>query len=131
MVRPCKARVLSGFIFRRSKPAIVGVEILSGRLKPKYSVISNTGRKLGEVQRIQDKGNDVPEAQVGMQIAVSIEHGVVGRNISEGDVIYTDVPERHLKTLMTKFPSELTETDQETVKELIQLKRQENPLWGF
>lgn len=131
LVRPCKARVLSGFIFRRSKPAIVGVEILSGRLKPKYPVISNSGRKLGEVQRMQDKGNDVPEAQVGMQVAVSIEHGVVGRNISEGDVIYTDVPERHLKTLMTKFPSELTETDQETVKELIQLKRQENPLWGF
>jgi translation initiation factor 5B len=64
-------------------------------------------------------------------VAVSIEDAVVGRNISEGDVLYTNVPERHLKTLLTKFPSELTESDQETVKELIQIKRQDNPVWGF
>ena len=131
IVRPCKARVLPGFIFRRSRPAIVGVEVLSGRLKPKSPVIALSGKKLGEIQKIQDKGNDVQEATAGMQVAVSIEDGVVGRNISEGDVLYADVPERHLKTLMTKFPSELTESDQETVKELIQLKRRENPVWGF
>jgi translation initiation factor 5B len=130
-VRPCKARVLTGFIFRRSKPAIVGVEILTGRLKPKSPLIAFSGKKLGEVQRIQDKGNDVQEAVAGIQVAISIEDGVVGRNISEGDLLYADVPERQLKTLMTKFPSELTESDQETIKELIQLKRRENPVWGF
>lgn len=131
LIRPCKAKVLPDFIFRRSKPAIVGVEILTGRLKPKSPVIAVSGKKLGEVQRLQDKGNDIQEATVGMQVAVSIEDGVVGRNISEGDIIYADVPERHLKTLIAKFPSELTEADQETIKELIQLKRRENPLWGF
>jgi translation initiation factor 5B len=131
LVRPCKAKILPGFIFRRSKPAIVGVEILTGRLKPKSPLISVSGKKLGDVQRIQDKGTDVQEAAVGMQVAVSIEDGVVGRNIAEGDVVYADVPERHLKTLVTKFPSELTEDDQETVKELIQLKRRENPVWGL
>jgi translation initiation factor 5B len=131
IVRPCKARVLTGFIFRRSKPAIVGVEILTGRLKPKVPLIAFSGKKLGEVQRIQDKGNDVQEAVAGIQVAISIEGGVVGRNISEGDLLYADVPERQLKTLMTKFPSELTESDQETIKELIQLKRRENPVWGF
>jgi translation initiation factor 5B len=131
IVRPCKARVLQGLVFRRSKPAIVGIEILTGRLKPKAPMIASSGKKLGEVQRIQDKGNDVQEAVAGLQVAVSIEDGVVGRNISEGDVIYADVPERHLKTWLTKFPSELTDSDQETIKELIQLKRRENPVWGF
>jgi len=131
LVRPCKAKVLTGLIFRRSKPAIVGVEILSGRLKPKIHMITSSGRKLGEVQRVQDQGKDIQEAVVGMQVAVSIEDGVVGRNISEGDTFYADVPERHLKTLMTKFPSELMESDQVTIKELIQIKRRENPVWGF
>jgi translation initiation factor 5B len=131
LIRPCKAKILPGYVFRRSKPAIVGVEILSGRLKAKCPVISFSGKKLGEVQKIQDKGNDVQEALPGMQVAISIEDGVVGRNISEGDVLYADMPERHLKTLMTKFPSELTENDQEIIKELIQLKRRENPVWGF
>ena len=131
LVRPCKAKVLTGLIFRRSKPAIVGVEILSGRLKPKIHMITSSGRKLGELQKVQDQGKDIQEAVVGMQVAVSIEDGVVGRNISEGDTLYADVPERHLKTLMTKFPAELTESDQVTIKELIQIKRRENPVWGF
>jgi translation initiation factor 5B len=131
LVRPCKAKVLTGLIFRRSKPAIVGVEILSGRLKPKIHLITSSGRKLGELQKVQDQGKDIQEAVVGMQVAVSIEDGVVGRNISEGDTFYADVPERHLKTLMTKFPAELTESDQVTIKELIQIKRRENPVWGF
>jgi translation initiation factor 5B len=131
IIRPCKARVLEGLVFRRSKPAIVGVEVLTGRLKPKAPMIGSTGKKLGEVEKIQDKGNDIQEAVAGLQVAVSIEDGVVGRNISEGEVIYADVPERHVKTWLTKFPSELTESDQETIKELIQLKRRENPVWGF
>jgi len=131
LVRPCKAKVLPGFIFRRSKPAVVGVEIITGRLKPKWPLIAGSGKKLGDVQRIQDKGNDLQEAVVGMQVAVSIEDAVVGRNIGEGEILYADVPERHLKTLVTKFPGELTEGDQETIKELIQLKRRENPVWGL
>ncbi len=109
----------------------MGLEIVTGRLKPKYPLISSSGKKLGLVQRMQDQGKDVQEAVVGSQVAVSIEDGVVGRNLSEGDTIYVDVPERHLKTLTTKFPSELVESDQETIKELIQLKRRENPVWGF
>jgi len=73
----------------------------------------------------------VAQAETGMQVAVSIEDGVVGRNIDEGDVLYADVPERHLKTFQTKFPSELTDVDRETINELIQIKRRENPVWGF
>ena len=131
LVHPWKAKVLSGFIFRRSKPAIVGVEVITGRIKPKAHVITQSGKKLGELQKIQDQGKDVAQAEVGMQVAVSIEDGVVGRNIDEGDVLYADVPERHLKTFQSKFPGELTETDLETVNELIQIKRRENPVWGF
>jgi translation initiation factor 5B len=131
LVRPCKARVLPGFIFRRSKPAIVGLEIVSGRLRPKYPLIGSSGKKLGAVERLQDQGKDLQEALVGAQVAVSIDDGVVGRNISEGDTIYADIPERNLKTLMTKFPSEVSEGDHETIKELIQIKRRENPVWGM
>jgi translation initiation factor 5B len=46
-------------------------------------------------------------------------------------VLYTDVPERHLKTFLSKFPGELNEKERETVDELIQIKRRENPVWGF
>jgi len=131
LVRPCKAKVLPGFLFRRSKPAIVGVEIVTGRFKPKIPLITQSGKKLGELQGIQDQGKDVAEATVGTQVAISIEDAVVGRNIDEGDVIYADVPERHLKTFLTRFPGELTDGDRETINELIQIKRKTNPVWGF
>jgi len=131
LVRPCKAKVLPGFLFRRSKPAIVGVEIVTGRFKPKVPLIAQSGKKLGELQGIQDQGKDIAEATVGIQVAISIEDAVVGRNIDEGDVIYADVPERHLKTFLTKFPAELTDGDRETINELIRIKRKTNPVWGF
>jgi len=131
LVRPCKARIMQGFVFRRSNPAIVGLEILSGRIKAKSSLITKSGKRLGNALKIQDKGTDILEAKPGMQVAVSIEDGVVGRNIDEGDILYTDVPERHLKIIMTKFPGELTESDHESIKELIEIKRRENPVWGF
>ena len=69
---------MTGFIFRRSNPAIVGVEIVTGRIKAKAPLINQSGKKLGEVQRIQDQGKDVGEASVGMQVAISIKDGVVG-----------------------------------------------------
>ena len=131
LVRPCKARIMQGFVFRRSNPAIVGLEILSGRIKAKSPLITKSGKRLGNALKIQDKGTDILEAKPGMQVAVSIEDGVVGRNIDEGDILYTDVPERHLKIIMTKFPGELTESDHESIKELIEIKRRENPVWGF
>jgi translation initiation factor 5B len=46
-------------------------------------------------------------------------------------VVYTDVPERHIKAFLTKFPSELTDEDRKAIDELIQIKRRENPVWGF
>lgn len=131
LIRPWKAKIMSGFIFRRSNPAIVGVEIVAGRVKAKTPIMNQSGKKLGEVQRIQDQGKDVDEAKTGMQVAISIKDGVVGRNINEGDSLYADVPERHLKTFRSKFPGELDEKDRATVEELIQIKRRENPVWGF
>jgi translation initiation factor 5B len=66
-----------------------------------------------------------------MQVAISIDKGVVGRNISEGEILMVDVPEKHVKTLMSKFLDQLSEHDKETLNELIQIKRRESPVWGL
>jgi hypothetical protein len=42
-----------------------------------------------------------------------------------------DVPEKHVKTLMSKFLDQLSEHDKETLNELIQIKRRESPVWGL
>lgn len=112
LIRPGKMRLLKGFVFRRSDPAIVGVEILDGIVRPKYPLINTSGKRIGQVVRIQDQGKDVGEAAAGKQVAMSIDKPTVGRQISEGDVLYVDVPSQHARVLATKFkdylsPSEL------------------------
>jgi translation initiation factor 5B len=112
LIRPGKIKVLKGFVFRRNDPAIVGVEVLDGIIKPKYPLINSSGRRIGQVIGIQDQGKAVEEAGAGKQVAVSIDKPVVGRQIFEGDVLYVDVPAQHARVLSSKFrdylkPSEL------------------------
>jgi len=112
LIRPGKIKLLKGFVFRRNDPAIVGVEVLDGIIKPKYPLINRSGRRIGQVIGIQDQGKAVEEAGAGKQVAVSIDKPVVGRQIFEGDVLYVDVPAQHARVLSSKFrdylkPSEL------------------------
>lgn len=103
LIRPGKIKLLKGFVFRRSDPAIVGVEVLDGIIKPKYPLINSSGKRIGQVVRIQDQGKDVGEAGAGKQVAVSIDKPMVGRQILEGDVLYVDVPPQHARVLSSKF----------------------------
>ncbi len=108
LIRPGKIKLLKGFVFRRSDPAIVGVEVLDGIIKPKYPLINSRGQRIGQVVRIQDQGKDVGEAGAGKQVAVSIDKPMVGRQINEGDVLYVDVPVQHARVLSSKFKDYLS-----------------------
>jgi len=131
LIRPGRIKILPGCVFRRSKPAIVGVEVIAGRVKPRYPLILEDGRQVGEIQRIQDKGKDIGEASAGMQVAISIEKAIVGRHISEGDVLMVSVPERDVKVLLTKFKEQMSLDEIELLNTLTQVMRKENPLWAI
>ena len=131
LVKPGKIQVLSGFIFRRAKPAIFGVEVLGGLIKPKYSFVrGENGEDVGEVQQIQDKGKAVPEAKVGMQVAVSMDDPIVGRHVFEKDILYVKVPERDAKALMSTCFEKVSADGQEVLKEFIKLMQKKMPFWG-
>ena len=131
LVKPGKIQVLSGFIFRKAKPAIFGVEVLGGLIKPKYSFVrGENGEDVGEVQQIQDKGKAISEAKVGMQVAVSMDDPIVGRHVFEKDVLYVKVPERDAKALMSTCSEKLSEDEQEVLKEYIKLMQKKTPFWG-
>jgi len=131
LVMPGKIRILEGYVFRRAKPAIVGVEILAGRIKPKYKLVrAENGEEIGEIQQIQEKGKALSEAGQGMQVAVSIDKPMVGRHIFEKDVLYVKVPERHAKVLLTTFMDRLTMEQQEALNEYVNLMRKKIPFWA-
>jgi len=131
LVKPGKVTVLPNCIFRRAKPAIFGVEVLGGRLKPKYGLIrAIDGSDLGEVDQIQDQGKAVPEAKVGIQVAISMDKPIVGRHVFEKDVLFVKVPEKDAKALLTAHSDDLTAEEQEVLKEYISLMRKKTLFWG-
>ncbi len=56
---PAKFQVLKGFIFRRSNPAIFGIEVLAGRVKQKVRVMNAEGKEVGTIHQIQSQGQSV------------------------------------------------------------------------
>lgn len=119
LIRPGKIKLLPGYVFRRSDPVIVGVEVLAGRLRPGYPLMREDGRRVGVVMQIQDKGKPLGEAVKGLAVAISIRGDVmVGRQIKEGDVLYVDVPDNHAQLLTSKYRGELSHDEQELLEEI-------------
>jgi len=128
VVRPGKIRLLPGFVFRRSDPAIVGIEVLGGVIKPGYPLMRADGRYVGEIMQIQRMGKPVKEARKGDEVAISIRGNVmVGRHIKEGDILYTDIPIYHVKVLVQELRNALSEDEIEVLREIIRIKAAKNP----
>jgi translation initiation factor 5B len=131
LVKPAKMRILEGYVFRRAKPAIVGVEILAGEIKPKLALVrAEDGSDVGVIEQIQEKGEALSVAEMGMQVAISIGKPIVGRHIFEKDVLYVKVPEADAKALLTEFMDKLTVEEQEALNEFAEIMRKKMPFWA-
>ncbi len=129
LVRPFKLKFLEGHTFRKSNPAVAGVEVLAGTARTN-NPITKDGNKLCDLKAMQDKGENISEAQTGMQIAASFPGVTVGRQINPGDIFYSDVPEEDFKKLK-KLKKYLNSEEIETLKEIAELKRKDNLTWGI
>jgi translation initiation factor 5B len=130
LTKPGKLKVLKEYIFRRSEPAIVGVEVLAGVIKPGVSLVNSEGRVVGALSQIQDRGQPLPKAGAGDKVAVAIKDGFVGRNIHGDEVLYVGLSERDARQLSTNYASMLDEKSLKTLEEFIQIMRRKNPLWA-
>jgi translation initiation factor 5B len=128
---PCKLRLLPGYVFRRSDPAIFGVEVLGGRLRQKVRLINEEGREVGLVHQIQDKGRPVTEAAEKAQVAVSVQDAVIGRTFSEGDVLYALPSEAEARLFVDKFKQRMTPAEAAALEETITIRRKVTPLYAF
>ncbi|MCY0868511.1 MAG: translation initiation factor IF-2 [Desulfurococcus sp.] len=132
LVRPGKVRIIPGAVFRRSDPAIVGIEVIGGRVRPGYPLMTSDGRSIGAIMQIRDRDNVLKEALTGQQVAVSIKGRVmVGRQIDEGDILYTDIPEEHARLWLTVYNNELSSDEKQVLSEIVNIKRKSNPLYGL
>jgi translation initiation factor 5B len=115
VTRPGRVKVLPGYIFRQSKPAVFGVEVVKGIVKPRYRM-TKAGALVGEIREIQLKGESTKQAEQGDKVAISMDKVVIGKDILEGDVLDTFIPEQD-KEKLDKIKSKLRGDEKELLEE--------------
>ncbi|MEG3224165.1 MAG: translation initiation factor IF-2 [Methanobacteriales archaeon Met13] len=131
IIKPAKIRIIPKLVFRQSKPAIAGVEILAGTVKKGYGLMREDGTRVGSVESMQDKGDNLAAASKGVKVAMAIKDGFFGRNLDEGDEIYIDIPENHYQVLEKELKGKLTEDELRLLEETLKIKRKDDPNWGI
>ena len=129
LIKPFKIEVMKNHIFRISNPAVVGVDILAGTVRSNTPVTKD-GRKFCELKEIQDSGKNIGEAKVGKEVAVSFPGVMCGRQLKEGDILYSNIPESDFRKLK-KLKKYLKDDEIQALKEIAELKRKDNPTWGI
>jgi translation initiation factor 5B len=127
LVRPAKVEVLEGFVFRMSKPAIVGVKVLGGVLRPGVRLMRADGTEVGVLKGLQRDNTSVSEAAEGTELAASIDGAVFGRNLKAKDVLWVSLPEAAARALKDQ---PLTPPERAILDEVVRMRRSVHPFWG-
>ncbi|MBW2979834.1 translation initiation factor IF-2 [Candidatus Woesearchaeota archaeon] len=130
LVRACKVRIMPGYVFRQSNPAVFGVDVLGGVLKVAAPMMKADGSRLSEVKGIQQEQENIEKAERGKQVALSMGKVTVGRQINEGDILYSDIPEEDFRKLKG-LKKNLSKEEITLLKEIAAIKRKENAVWGI
>ena len=127
---PAKFRILPNHTFRISKPAIVGIVMLTGKLKTGGKLMDSEGHEFGEIKSIELEGAKVKELKTGQEAAVAISNVIVGRQIHEKEVLFSAMSESNFRAIKDK--KELLSTDEiKLMKEIAEIKRKTHKTWGL
>ncbi|MGC8816971.1 MAG: translation initiation factor IF-2 [Candidatus Hadarchaeum sp.] len=129
-IRPGKIVVKPGYVFRRSDPAIVGIDVLGGVVRTKAPLMNKEGKPVGVIRELQKDKRSIQEARLGEELAVSIDGPMVGRHIQEGEVLYTDVPRNHVLALKRDLRDLLSGDELSVLDEIIAIKQKMDPTYG-
>jgi translation initiation factor 5B len=133
IARPARFRLLPDHTFRQNDPAVVGVEVMTGTLKQNSRVVDfedNRPERLGQVKGIQEQGEDVDQARAGERVSVAIDGPTVGRQIEEGDELWSEIPEKHAKVLEQELTEDIPADELEALHVYLDKQRQRDPFWG-
>ncbi|WP_292370467.1 translation initiation factor IF-2 [Methanoregula sp. UBA64] len=130
VMMPAKIRLMPDCVFRQSNPAVVGVRVLGGKLRPDVDLVTRDGKKMGHLKTIQLRQETIREADEGLEVAVAIEGVTIGRQLNVGDDLLVDLPERHVKVLEREMMKTLNVSTQEVLAEFVAIRRRTEPFWG-
>ena len=93
--------------------------------------MNQDGKPIGVIHQMQEEGKTIPEAKKGEQVAVSIMGPTIGRQVNEGDILYTLPSEVEVRTLNQKYLSMLSDDAKQLLQEIIQVRRKTSSLYGY
>ncbi len=129
ITRPFKLELLKGYVFRQSNPAVVGVEVIAGTLKSNSNIMNIDGKTISIVKGIQLEQENVDKAEKNKQVAISLPNVIVGRQIKEGDILYSAINEDEFRRYK-EFKDYLSSDEKDLLKEIAVIMRKNNALWG-
>ncbi len=129
VMRPSKIEILQGCIFRQNNPCVAGVEVLAGTLRADSRLMNKQGEKLTYVKSIQKNKENISFLARGEQAAVSMPGVTAGRQVDEHDVLYSFITEENFRKLK-ELKEFLSGDEKTTLKEIAEIMRNKNSLWG-
>ncbi len=122
MVLPAKVKVLPNSCFRISHPAVFGVEVMVGTIRPGVVMINEVGARVGKIKEIQNEKSPLREAKAGAEVAVSMDEPMFGRQVRENQVLYTKIRRQDAMLLKGEFSSLINENEADLLDEILGLR---------
>ena len=126
---PCRIKTLK-YVFRQSKPAVIGVKVEGGIMKPNTYLMNSNGEIIDKIKAIQSKNKSVTSAKKGDEVAISLPNITIGRQLKEDEVLFSSISEMEFRQL--KENKKLLSPDEITIlQEIARIKRKEKATWGL
>ncbi|MBN2422681.1 translation initiation factor IF-2 [Candidatus Woesearchaeota archaeon] len=129
LVRPCKVQLLSQYVFRQNNPAIIGAEILEGKIKVSTRLMIKN-KPVATLKSIQEEKENLSSVTKGKQAAFALEGVTLGRQLKGDEILYSFIPEDDFRKIkkLTKY---LSHGEIQVLKEIASFMREDNPVWGI
>ncbi len=123
IVFPGAVQVLPNSCFRVSHPAIFGVNVVAGRIKVGWLLMNEVGEVLGNVKGIQNERAPLEAAKKGDSVAISMDEPTFGRQVREGQVLYTRVTDDDERLLKGEFANLISDEESDLLRRISGIKK--------
>jgi translation initiation factor 5B len=117
-----KVEILHKYVFRNSNPAIFGVKVLGGKIRPNMKLIDDKGAEVGRIKGIQEGKESIQQATEGMEVAISVAGQNYERHIAQLKNLYTEMGQRAYRELKEN-KNILTDSEKRVLMEIGEIKK--------
>jgi translation initiation factor 5B len=107
---------------------IAGTYVMAGELSTGMSVMKD-GVNVAVIKDIQENKESVGKASVGKSVAVAYVGPTAGRQVDEGDILYSVITEEQFRQLRDAH-KQLSDSEKNVLKEIAVIMRKQQPMWG-